>query len=478
MSYFVTPQASSNQIAGAINYILANLNTNVNPNFTTGIVNSTNTTATGTNGQTSAYLYRYLDVAYADNGSGSVNFSSSPLSTNSFYGLRNTNSSVYSTNPADYVWYQIVGTFSGGKLLWYQTFGGLQVNLIVATSAPSTIYQQVPNGIAIDLTLVSTATNLQGRSAYAVSSTSLSSTPATYSTTGNSTFPPNNTWGGSETWGASSPTYTASQNVYQIDGIYNPGTNLTLWTTPYLATLKVGSLSAITATLGAVNAGTITASSISSSTLSAGTTPPVIDATNHTIVSGTAGGLINPNGTFAFGDNTNNIVDDGTGIYLNGFSYGSGSSTGSFTLGSTSSATLMPAGGGNFTITRSGKGIVTCYGVFIVRTTTTGTIPYSVGCTALFQILNASSTVIGTASLIFNGAIPLIVNSSPYVNQYGVPYSFSIFISNFTPGSYTLICNGASTYSSLNFRDSSANLVTPTSANITLTANSFWYQIA
>ena len=478
MSYFVTPQASSNQIAGAINYILANLNTNVNPNFTTGIVNSTSTTATASTGQTTAYLYRYLDVAYADNGSGSVNFSSSPLSTNSYYGLRNTNDNTYSTNPADYVWYKINGTFSGGMLLWYQTFGGLQINLIAATSAPTINYQNPVTATPIDLSVVSTSTNLTARSAYAVTSTSLGASPATFTTTGNATFPPDNEWGGSEHWVANPPSYLSGQNVYQIDGIYNPTTNLTLWAAPYLATLKVGNLSAINANLGTITAGTLNAVTVNSSTITAGTTPPVIDATNHTIVSGTAGGLINPNGTFAFGDNTNNIVDDGTGIYLNGFSYGSGSSIGSFILGSTSSATLMPAGGGNFSITRSGKGIVTCYGVFEVRTTTTGTIPYSVGCTALFQILNASSTVIGIASLTFNGAIPPIVNSSPYVNQYGVPFSFSIFISNFTPGSYTLICNGASTYSSLIFRDSSANLVTPTLANITLTANSFWYQIA
>jgi len=48
MTYFVQPNSSSQDLAGAINYILANLNTNFNPNFGTGIVNSTNTTATAT----------------------------------------------------------------------------------------------------------------------------------------------------------------------------------------------------------------------------------------------------------------------------------------------------------------------------------------------------------------------------------------------------------------------------------------------
>ena len=271
MAYFVQPGSSSSDLAGAINYILANLNTNFSPNFGTGIINSTNTTATATNGQTTAYLYRYLDIAYADNGSGSVNFSSTPLSTNSFYGLRNTNTNTYSTNPADYVWYQVNGTFSGGKVIWYQTFGGLQINLLVATSAPGTAYQQAPNGSPIDLTIVSTATGLQGRSAYAIASVTLASTPATYTTTGNATFPPPNSWGGSETWTANPASYNAGQNLWQIDGIYNPATNLTLWVAPYLATLKVGSLSAINANLGTITAGTLNAVTVNSSTINSTT---------------------------------------------------------------------------------------------------------------------------------------------------------------------------------------------------------------
>ena len=303
MTYFVQPNSSSSDLAGAINYILANLNTNFNPNFGTGIINSTNTTATATSGQTTAYIYRYLDVAYADNGSGSSNFSSTPLSTNSFYGLRNTNTNVYSTNPADYVWYQINGNFSGGKAIWYQTFGGLQINLIVATSAPTPAYQQSPNGSAIDLTIVSTATNLQGRSGYAISTVGLASTPTTYTTTGNATFPPPNSWGGSETWTANPATYNAGQNLWQIDGIYNPATNLTLWSAPYLATLKVGSLSAINANLGTITAGTLNAVTINSSTLNSNT----INAATINSASTFAGSLSAATGSFSGSLSASNI---------------------------------------------------------------------------------------------------------------------------------------------------------------------------
>ena len=231
MSYFVTPDATNAKLASAINYILANLGTNFTSNANTGIVNTSTTanSATSPLGQTNAYLYRYLDVAFADNYAGNVNFSSTPLTTSQYYGLRNSNTNVYDTNPTDYVWYQVAGGFPTGVNLWYQTFGGLQINLIVANAAPGTAYQIVPNATPIDLTAVSTATNLLSRTGFTVYTGTLGNTPATFTTTGNSTFPPNGTWGGTEVWSANPATYNAGQNLWQIDGIYNPGTNLTTW---------------------------------------------------------------------------------------------------------------------------------------------------------------------------------------------------------------------------------------------------------
>ena len=309
MSYFVTPDASSAQMASAINYILANLGSNYTSNANTGVISTSTTanSATSSLGQTNGYLYRYLDVAFADNYAGNQNFSSVPLTTSQYYGLRNSNSTVYDTNPTDYVWYKVAGGFPTGTYLWYQTFGGLQINFVVANSAPSAPYQQVPNAVPIDLTVVSTATNLQARSGFTVYTGTLGSSPATYTTTGNSTFPPTGTWGGTEVWSANPSTYTAGQNLWEIDGIYNPGTNLTTWVAPFIATLKVGSLSAITATLGTVTAGTI-----SGSNLYAGSTNPVIDSVNHTVSSG-SGITVNNDGTFAIGNSSANIVYDSTG---------------------------------------------------------------------------------------------------------------------------------------------------------------------
>jgi hypothetical protein len=322
MSYFVTSGASNGQLAQAINYILANLGTNYASNQNTGIVttSTTQTAATSSVGQTTSYLYRYLYVAYADNYAGNVNFSSyirrpsGSYTGSQYYGLRNSNSNVYaSPTPADFVWYQVNGGFGASNSLWYQIFGGLQINLVVASSAPTTSYAVVPdystNG-PIDLTLVGSSTNLQARSAFAVYTGTLGNTPPTFTTTGSSTFPPPGTWGGSitpETWYANPSTYNAGQNLWEIDGIYNPITNLTLWASPYIATLKVGSLSAINANLG-----TITAGSLSAVSISGGSSPPVIDSTNHTISSG-SGITLNSNGTFGIGNSSANIVFDSSG---------------------------------------------------------------------------------------------------------------------------------------------------------------------
>jgi hypothetical protein len=88
-------------------------------------------------------------------------------------------------------------------------------------------------------------------------STSLSPTPVTITTSGSTSFPPFNTWGGSETWGATPPPIVAGESVYQSDGIYDPGTDLTTWNVPYLSNLKVGQLSAISANLGTITAGSL-----------------------------------------------------------------------------------------------------------------------------------------------------------------------------------------------------------------------------
>lgn len=70
--------------------------------------------------------------------------------------------------------------------------------------------------------------------------------------------PPAGTWGETRAWQANIDAAPApGQAWFQASGVYDPVTNRTVWTAPYMSSLKVGQLSAISADLGAVNAGSI-----------------------------------------------------------------------------------------------------------------------------------------------------------------------------------------------------------------------------
>ena len=86
----------------------------------------------------------------------------------------------------------------------------------------------------------------------------LSDTPTTIATSGNASFPANDSWGVGTVWGSTPPALAAGESLYQSDGIYSAGAGQTIWGKPYLSSLKVGSLSAITANMGDITSGTIT----------------------------------------------------------------------------------------------------------------------------------------------------------------------------------------------------------------------------
>jgi hypothetical protein len=100
------------------------------------------------------------------------------------------------------------------------------------------------------------------RTAYIVYTADPGTTPTTSTTSGSSTFPLDSVWGGTVVSGkgfsATVHALVAGEKLFQIDGIYNPATGNTVWTAPYLSSFKVGSLSAISANLGAITAGSIT----------------------------------------------------------------------------------------------------------------------------------------------------------------------------------------------------------------------------
>lgn len=173
MPFALTNNPSQSEISEAINYLLANFGANLS-------VDPNNGQITGSSGIVIAYFYKYLAVKYADSFDGTVNFSNSPTGR-TYYGLRNTDSSVESTNPADYIWYQATGGFGTTKFLFYQTSGGRQINFVVATAAPDATYIK-ESGPAIDLDIVTTVTayNTAAPSIYQWTS---SSTPPTRPTT-------------------------------------------------------------------------------------------------------------------------------------------------------------------------------------------------------------------------------------------------------------------------------------------------------
>lgn len=149
MPFALDSDPSQSEISEAINYLLANFVASLATDPNTGLI-------TGPSGIVVAYLYKYLAIKYADNIDGSLNFSNSPTNRE-YYGVRNTNETTESTNPADYIWYKVSGGFGTTKFLFYQTSGGRQINFYVGTSAPDATYIQ-DGGTAIDLDVITTTT--------------------------------------------------------------------------------------------------------------------------------------------------------------------------------------------------------------------------------------------------------------------------------------------------------------------------------
>lgn len=110
--------------------------------------------------------------------------------------------------------------------------------------------------------------------------------------------PPTSTVAGIETptpvqssWSfAATSILTSGQYMYQCDGILNSATNAITWNSPYLSNLRVGSLSAISANLGAITAGSLNigpdkfiVSSTGATTIQSGTTGARMQITENFI---------------------------------------------------------------------------------------------------------------------------------------------------------------------------------------------------
>ena len=205
MTFALTNNASKSEISEAINYLLANFGPNLAADPDNGQIS-------GPAGVIIAYLYKYIAVKYADSFDGSLNFSNSPTGR-LYYGLRNSNDSVESSNFADYIWYEATGGFGSTKFLFYQTSGGRQINFFVGTAAPSSTYLQ-ESGSSIDLVIVTTTT------AYSTAA------PSIYIWTANSTPPARPSTTSTYTW--STGAYTAPSG-WTTEPITNTTAGSFLW---------------------------------------------------------------------------------------------------------------------------------------------------------------------------------------------------------------------------------------------------------
>lgn len=247
----------------------------------TGYVVDSDTGIISNNGTVVGYLYKYLHVKYADDTVG-TNLSDSPVNR-LYYGLRNTDTSVESTNPAEYTWYLASGGFSTNKELYYLVGGGRQIQFTVSLLAPSYKWVQ-DTGPAIDLDLIVPAVTVGTNELINDSVTNLKIAAA-----------------------AITAAKTALAAIDPTSGnlsINSVTTNNLVAGAVTALKINVAQLSAITADLGTVTAGEIIIGS-----------SPAISGTTMT----GSGARIYSNGRFVLGNSTANITFNGTIATLNGF---------------------------------------------------------------------------------------------------------------------------------------------------------------
>jgi hypothetical protein len=292
MPFLLDGNPTQSEVSDAVNYLLSNFTQTVSADPATGEVS-------GPTGAVTGYLYKYVFVKYADSFDGTVNFSNTPTNR-LYYGIRNSDSSTESTNPADYLWSLVAGGFSTTKNLYYITTGGRQIQFAVSTSIPNTGWVIDP-GTAIDLDVISGAngpanyviiriTNDSSAPTNAESISAIGRTPIS----GDLATVNYNS-------GISSIVYkyTTGWAVFQK---YITG-DLIVAATIVASNLSVAQLSAIAADLGSITAGDITVGS-----------SPAISGTTMT----GSGTHLYSNGRFVLGNPTTNISFDNTNLSING----------------------------------------------------------------------------------------------------------------------------------------------------------------
>ena len=282
MPFLLDGNPTQGEISEAVNYLLSNFTQSVAADPNTGQV-------VGPGGEIQYYLYKYMFVKYADSFDGSVGFSNTPTNKG-YYGLRNSDSTTESTNPADYLWTQVTGGFGTTKFLYYLTTGGRAIQFQVDTAVPNAGWSIDP-GTAIDLDITTRTNAVANFVVIRLPNNSSAPTDAEcVSAIGRTPI------------SGDLCTINYNSGIASIQYKYTTG-----WAIfqKYITAdiVQAQTLSAFTANLGTVTAGEVIIGS-----------SPAISGTTMT---GT-GSRLYSNGRFITGNSTTNLVFDGSTLTLNG----------------------------------------------------------------------------------------------------------------------------------------------------------------
>ena len=134
MPFALDSNPSTSEISEAINYLLGNMGNGTPAGSYTVSNNPETGFVSNSFGDILEYQYRYLSIKYADSVAG-LNFSDNPFSR-LYFGIRNSDVTTESTNPADYTWFQVDGGFGINKVLWISVTGGRHVSYAISQDVP------------------------------------------------------------------------------------------------------------------------------------------------------------------------------------------------------------------------------------------------------------------------------------------------------------------------------------------------------
>ena len=241
-TFGLTDPNDTQSMMDAVNYAISNLGTgtssgNANVSVTGNVLTGNATTGIISINQPYSlisYLYPYIAVRYADDAQGN-GISTSPTNKQ-YFGVWNTQYSGGAPSPTDYTWTQATGGFGTTKFLYFITTGGGHIAFNVNTVAPDASYQQVQDGININLNFVTAAAQLLVVGAYIRSNTQPATpTGGTYDFGSYVLTPPVG-------WSATPPSGNdqlwVSQTTFATPTSGSTASPSVPWTTPYLSSSR------------------------------------------------------------------------------------------------------------------------------------------------------------------------------------------------------------------------------------------------